>query len=253
MKTDPKDKLIVALDVPTFEEARQLVDILKGAVDIFKIGSQLFTACGPVVVRHVLANGKKVFLDLKYHDIPHTVANAVAAAVSLGQLGHDVLAPGKKQKSLTNGLFMLTVHTLGGEEMLEQAVASATQTAQDIGVTKPFILGITVLTSEEKKNNIHSIVLERAHLAKKCGLDGVVASSQEASIIRQEFGRDFIVVTPGIRPSGKEAGDQKRITTPAEAINNGSDYLVIGRPIVEDKDPLQAAKNILQNIKQTNR
>ncbi|HLF18984.1 MAG TPA: orotidine-5'-phosphate decarboxylase [Candidatus Omnitrophota bacterium] len=243
-----KPQLIVALDVDTFDEARILIDSLASVVDIFKVGSQLFTACGPVVVRHVLARGKKVFLDLKYHDIPNTVANAVSAAVALSASVHEVLDEKGKKKDAKQGLFMMTVHIQGGEEMLKMAVEAATKAAQDIKVTKPFLVGITVLTSDEKTDNIRTLVLERARLAKACGLDGVVASCEEAEFIRKEFGKDFLIVTPGIRPAGAQAQDQKRVATPREAVLSGSDFLVVGRPVVKAANPLQAAKEILKEM-----
>lgn len=232
--------LIVALDVATFEKAKELVDILGDQVNIYKVGSQLFTACGPAVVHYLMAQGKKVFLDLKFHDIPNTVANAVSAAVSLNQNG-----PSLSKQSL----FMCTLHTVGGEEMLKRAAKAAQESAQKIGVPKPFLLGITVLTSQKKDVNIGEIVLRRVALAKQCGLDGVVASSQEVKRIRQEFGESMLIVTPGIRPQGADAGDQKRVATPLTAISDGSDYLVVGRPIVKADNPLESAKNILHQIK----
>lgn len=229
------EKLIVAIDVETYEEAVRLVDSLSPDVRIFKIGSQIFTACGPKIIEHILDAGGEVFLDLKFHDIPNTVGNAVASAVGLSN-GRD------------KGVHMCTVHTMGGQEMLEAAVAKATKTAEMIKVKRPLIIGITVLTSDAKTDNMKSIVLERARLAKTSGLDGVVASSQEAGILRREFGKSFLIVTPGIRPEGSEAGDQKRVTTPFDAISNGSNYLVVGRPIVKADDPHKAAKNILKEI-----
>ncbi|VAX38021.1 Orotidine 5'-phosphate decarboxylase [hydrothermal vent metagenome] len=244
------EKLIVALDVPTFEEARKLIDTLSPVVEVFKIGSQLFTACGPVAIRYVLSKGKKVFLDLKFHDIPNTVAHAVSAAVVLGEPGHEMMDEAQHKVVFSEkGLFMLTVHTVGGQEMMERSVEAATKQAETLGVRRPLIIGITVLTSEKCGDNIADIVLERANLAKKSGLDGVVASSQEASLIRQKFGKDFVIVTPGIRPQEAECGDQKRVTTPAEAISNGSDFLVVGRPIVKAEDPLSEAQKILEEIK----
>lgn len=238
-----KQKLIVALDVDSFEEARQLIEVLVSHVDIFKVGSQLFTACGPIAVRYLLALGKKVFLDLKYHDIPNTVANAVATAVAL-QAG-DAL-----EKTPNQGILMYTMHTLGGRAMLEAAVAASQKKSQEFKLPKPLALGITVLTSDERSGDLEAIVLERARLAKASGLDGVVASPQEAALIRKEFGKDFVIVTPGIRPATTEAGDQKRVATPAEAIRSGSDFLVVGRPIVKASDPKEAARSILQEISQ---
>lgn len=232
-----KGQLIVALDVATLDEAKKLTRELEGVVDIFKVGSQLFTACGPEVVRYLLKEGKQVFLDLKFHDIHNTVASAVAAAVNITEGGR--------------GIMMCTLHALGGLEMLQAAARAARKEAQVTGVKRPLLVAITVLTSEAKKDNIPRLVLERAALAKEAGLDGVVVSSQEAAFIRREFGKDFVIVTPGIRPKDSAVGDQKRVTTPADAIANGSDFLVVGRPVVNAKDPAAAAKQILQEIQQT--
>ena len=245
-----RGQLIVALDVETFDEARKLVDTLGPAVDIFKVGSQIFTSCGPVIVRHILARGKKVFLDLKFHDIPNTVANAVSAAAGLSMLGHDAKDEELKKTVPTGELLMCTVHTLGGKEMMQRAVESSQQKAKTLGIKRPLIIGITVLTSQGGVDNISRIVLDRAILAKESGLDGVVASSQEAALIRRELGEQFVIVTPGIRWAGSDQGDQKRVTTPKEAILNGSDYLVVGRPIVEADNPLEAAQRILKEIQQ---
>lgn len=241
-------QLIVALDVATFEEARTLVDTLSECVDVFKVGSQLFTACGPIVVRYIQAKGKKVFLDLKYHDIPNTVANAVKTAVGLSVPGHEAQRETKKTGPY-QPLFMLTVHIEGGEEMLKAAVRATQEEAKRLKITPPLIVGITVLTSEGKANNIKDIVLEKARLARACGLDGVVASSLEAIGIRRSLGKDFIIVTPGIRSTGAESGDQKRVATPADAVKSGSNFLVVGRPIVKAQNPLEAAKAVLKEIK----
>ena len=228
-------QLIVALDVATLAEAKKLVRELEGVVDIFKVGSQLFTACGPEVVRYLLRQGKQVFLDLKFHDIPNTAGGAVAATVNITVGGR--------------GIMMCTLHALGELEMLQAAAQAARKQAQLKGVKRPLLVAITVLTSEAGKDNIPRLVLERAALAKQAGLDGVVASSQEAAFIRRKFGKDFIIVTPGIRPKDSAVGDQKRITTPAVAIANGSDFLVVGRPVVNAPDPAAAAKQILEEIK----
>lgn len=218
MKQKP---LIVALDVDTLEQAKALVDVLADSVDIFKIGSQLFTACGPEAVRYVYKKGAKVFLDLKFHDIPNTVAGAVKSAASLN-------------------VFMLTVHAQGGKEMLEAAARVS---------PRPLIVGVTVLTSQSAGADTAALVLERARLAQSAGLDGVVASPEEAQMLRKNLGKDFIIVTPGIRPAGTDAGDQKRIATPAAAIKSGSTYLVVGRPIVADKSPRDAALRILEELR----
>ncbi len=233
-----KPKLIVALDVDTLEETRKFVDMLSPAVDIFKVGSQLFTSCGPAAVRFILARGKKVFLDLKYHDIPNTVASAVKAAVGLGDLGP--------------GILMLTVHTQGGKEMLESACEAARAVSKEMEVQKSFVLGITVLTSEVKTQNLEQVVLERAELARESGCDGVVASVEETALIRQRFGKDFLIITPGIRPAGVEINDQKRIATPKAAVLAGSNFLVVGRPILTAPDPLSAAKKIIEEIDSIN-
>lgn len=241
-------QLIVAVDVPTFEEAREIIDSLSEVVGIFKIGSQLFTACGPAVVRYIQAKGCDVFLDLKFHDIPNTVANALESVIGLNQTVHDIAEEDGTRKSKKGNVILCTLHTVGGLEMLKSSVQRAIKVSETIGVKKPALLGITVLTSEDKGNNIQSIVIERAKVAQQAGLEGVVASSQEAEILRREFGKDFVIVTPGIRPEGADVGDQKRVTTPKEAVNNGSNYLVVGRPIVKADDPLQAAKDILKEI-----
>jgi orotidine-5'-phosphate decarboxylase len=226
MKTNP---LIVALDVDTLDEAVALVKKLGDSIDIYKIGSQLFTAYGPESVLAVTSLGKKVFLDLKFHDIPNTVANAVTSAVGLN-------------------LFMMTVHTIGGREMMEAAVAAARKKAAVLNVPKPVIVGVTVLTSTQKDETTDALVLERATLAKISGLDGVVASVEETEMLRKNLGKDFIIVTPGIRPAGTDKSDQKRTATPREAINQGSSYLVVGRPIVAAASPYDAAVNILNEI-----
>lgn len=242
-------ELIVALDVDTLSEVRALVEKLSPAVDIFKIGSRLFTACGPAAVRFVQAKGKRVFLDLKYHDIPNTVAGAVRTAVGLTKAVERSSALLKNSKVKPTSLFMLTVHTIGGVEMMRAAAQAGAKAAQEFRVTKPLIVGVTVLTSEAKRDNIHTLVLERARLAQEAGLDGVVASVQEAQLIREELGPDFVIVTPGIRPAGAEAGDQKRVATPKEAVKNGSNYLVVGRPVLDAPDPLKAAKDIIKEMK----
>lgn len=228
MKTNP---LIVALDVDTLDEAKALVKKLGDSVDIYKIGSQLFTAYGPQAVREITSLGKKVFLDLKFHDIPNTVANAVTSATGLG-------------------VFMMTVHTIGGREMMEAAVKAAQTKAKLMNIPRPFIVGVTVLTSAVREEATQSNVLERAKLAKLSGLDGVVASVEETAVLRQALGYDVIIVTPGIRPSGTDKGDQKRVATPAEAVRNGSSFLVVGRPVVTAKDPQAAAQGILNEIRE---
>ena len=234
-------KLILALDLENFEAARKLIDELEDSVEIFKIGSQMFTAYGPFITRYLQSKGKKVFLDLKFHDIPNTVASAVKSAVSLSVSPNkdDAFAP----------LFMLTVHTCGGQEMLEAAVQAAGAQAKALGVMRPLIVGVTVLTSTAKEANLEALVLERARLAKAAGLDGVVASVEEAAMIRRELGPDFMIVTPGIRPADASLNDQKRVATPAVAIGQGSNFLVVGRPILQAASPRMAALKILEEMK----
>jgi orotidine-5'-phosphate decarboxylase len=246
---NPKDKLILALDVPTFDEARVIVETLGDAVEIYKVGFQLFTAYGPFMVRYLQAQGKKVFLDLKFHDIPNTVASGVSSAVGLSVPQHEALDETGKKTGKFALLLMLTVHTQGGAEMMKAAADAARKRAAELGVTKPLVVGVTVLTSDAARGNIAALVLERAKLAQSSGLDGVVASAQEAAMLRRELGNDFVIVTPGIRPAGLDVGDQKRVETPASAIKNGSSFLVIGRPIVKAKDPRAAALAILEEMR----
>ncbi len=240
-----KTQLVVALDVDNFKEAVGLIDLLGNHVDIFKVGSQLFTICGPMIVRYIQSQGKKVFLDLKFHDIPNTVGSAIASCVDLSLPAYnDVVKKGKDYQSL----FMCNVHTMGGLEMMTKAVEMAAQRAQAIKVSKPLIIGVTVLTSDAKTENIEKIVLERATLAKKAGLDGVVASVHEAALIRKELGEDFVIVTPGIRPAGSSVNDQKRVATPKDAVKSGTDFIVVGRPVIEAQRPVEVVQNILKDL-----
>jgi orotidine-5'-phosphate decarboxylase len=257
-----RHKLILALDVPTFDEAREIVDTLGDSVGIYKVGYQLFVAYGPFIVRYLQAQGKKVFLDLKFHDIPNTVANAVSSAVGLGVAPHDVVDPKSPRAGFSAGqkkwapLFMLTIHTQGGAEMMKAAADSAKKRAAELGVPKPLVVGVTVLTSDAAVENTSALVLERAKLAQSSGLDGVVASAREAAMLRRELGKDFVIVTPGIRLADGDAGDrreslrddQKRVETPASAIKSGASFLVVGRPIVKAKAPQEAAQKILEEI-----
>jgi orotidine-5'-phosphate decarboxylase len=220
-------QLILALDVATIEEAERFVELLYPKIKIFKVGAQLFTAYGPEVIRGIQKKGAEVFLDLKYFDIPHTTANAVRAAVR-----HKVK--------------MLTLHILGDEEMLKSSVNSAQAEAKDTNSQRPLLIGVTVLTSKE---TTCEDVITLARIGLDCGLDGVVCSVRELPILKKELKKDFLYVTPGIRPSGVSAGDQKRTATVQEAVKAGSNFLVIGRPILEAKDPLKAAEEILCEIK----
>jgi orotidine-5'-phosphate decarboxylase len=224
-----KTKLIAALDVDTWAQAKKIVDRLYPSVKIFKVGSQLFTACGPKSIASIQKKGARVFLDLKFHDIPNTVAKAVAQAARLG-------------------VFMLTVHAQGGVEMLKAARAAAQNAVPGKYARRPLIIAVTVLTSQISEH-VHGRVLDLADDAYASGMDGVVASVDEARDIRRMFKENFLIITPGIRPEGAERGDQKRVATPKAAIEAGSDFIVVGRPIVEAKDPATAAKDILREMR----
>jgi orotidine-5'-phosphate decarboxylase len=225
-----RDRLVVALDVATPEEASVLVERLAGLAGMFKVGSQLFTAGGPDLVRGLVARGEKIFLDLKYHDIPHTVAGAVSAACRLG-------------------VSLVDVHALGGKAMMEAAVGA-------MPAMGTRLLAITVLTSHDAASfgdlglagDVAETVRRLARLAYAAEVDGVVASPQEVPIIREACGKDFLVVTPGIRPAGARTGDQARAATPAAALQAGADLLVVGRPIIEAADPAAAARAILREM-----
>ena len=231
---DLRDRLIVALDLPSAAEARQIVSSLGDAVTTYKVGKQLFTAEGPGIVRDLVSSGRKVFLDLKFHDIPNTVAAAVRSASDLG-------------------VSMLTVHASGGSKMLRSAVEAASASQ-----VRPLVLAVTVLTSLSDADlqeigisgNVLSQVLRLGALAQSAGCRGLVASAQEARELRRELGEGFEIVTPGVRPAGSSAGDQVRVLTPAEAIKAGATRLVVGRPIVGAQSPGEAAGQILNEIGQ---
>lgn len=243
-----KDRLIVAMDVPDADSAWRLADSLGDAVDIYKIGFQLFTAYGPDMVREFCRRGKKVFLDLKFHDIPNTVASGVRSAVGLSVGSRDCIGGGCKDRAGYVPLFMLTVHAQGGGEMMEAAACAARERAQELQVMRPLVVGVTVLTSDAAGEQTEGLVLSRAQAARAAGLDGVVASAREAGMLRRELGEDFVIVTPGIRPADMEAGDQKRVETPQSAVRAGASFLVVGRPIVQAKDPRGAALSILDQM-----
>jgi orotidine-5'-phosphate decarboxylase len=231
--------IIVALDVPTEMAALDLADQLAGKVGAFKIGLELFTKCGPDIVRKVRERGIDVFLDLKFHDIPNTVANAVRSAVNL-----DVQ--------------MLTVHTCGGLDMMRAAEEAAQDQAAKNGKAAPLVLGVTVLTSMDTddlsrvgvEQDVGKQVERLAALANEAGLRGLVCSPLEIAQLRVFLPHELKLVTPGIRPAGEEVGDQKRILTPREAIEAGADWLVIGRPIRQPKQgtPAEAAAAILASL-----
>jgi orotidine-5'-phosphate decarboxylase len=233
-----KDKLIIALDVETPKAALDLVKQLHSVAGMFKVGSQLFTAAGPQIVRDILAHDSRVFLDLKFHDIPHQVAGAARSAAELG-------------------VSLFTIHASGGGEMMRAAVDSVAKTG-----TRSKILAISVLTSIDE-NILAQIgvtstpaesVLRLVKLAEAAGVDGVVASPQEIESIRQTVSNpEFLVVTPGIRPATNEPGDQKRVATPSAAISAGASYLVVGRPITGAPDPLATARAIIADMELNNK
>ena len=232
-----RNPIIAALDVPTAEQALQLAKQIAPAVGAFKIGKELFVAAGPDIVRRVRATGASVFLDLKFHDIPNTVAKAVASAVRL-----DVQ--------------MLTIHASGGTEMMRAAEKSAEDTAKSFGRPAPLVLGVTVLTSSSNETlaetgceaDTEKQVLRLAQLAVKAGLRGLVCSPLEIVPLRKVLPAHIQLVTPGIRTGAEKADDQKRTLTPSEAIRAGASWLVIGRPIYAAEDPRGAAEKILESV-----
>ena len=228
--SDPR--IIVALDYPASAPALELVARLDPALCRLKVGKELFTTSGPQLLEQIMHRGFEVFLDLKFHDIPNTTAQACKAAAALG-------------------VWMVNVHALGGRRMMEAARDAVTQSAQ-----RPKLIAVTVLTSMSGEDlselgiaaSPADLVLRLAALARDSGLDGVVCSAQEAALLRQSCGNDFCLVTPGIRPADAAADDQSRVMTPLAALNNGASYLVIGRPITRAPDPLQALLEISQQI-----
>jgi len=227
-----RDRLIVALDVSSAAQAREIVQSIGESASTYKVGKQLFTAEGPQIVRDLVASGRKVFLDLKFHDIPNTVAGAVGEAAKLG-------------------VTMLTVHASGGSKMLKAAAEAAAQSG-----SKPMVLAVTVLTSLSDADlselgvagSVATQVLRLGAIARNAGCGGLVASALEARELRLELGNDFAIVTPGVRPAGTAVGDQARVLTPAEAIAAGATYLVVGRPILAAPDQSDAAGRIVQEI-----
>lgn len=234
-KLSMKDKIIIALDLPNAQAAREAVAQLRGQVGMFKIGSQLFTAAGPALVREIVAQGERVFLDLKFHDIPNTVAAASVEAVRLG-------------------VAMFNVHASGGREMMRRTAEAVAETCAREGLTPPITLGVTVLTSSDAAtlaecgvNAEPAAQVQRlARLTAESGLSGVVASPHEVALIRANVTRpDFVIVTPGVRPAGAAHDDQKRVMTPAAAFEAGADYLVIGRAVLRAPDPVAAVQALL--------
>ena len=233
------DKLLVALDVESGDRALQLVTALRGLAGGFKIGNRLFTSDGPALVRAIAESGSRVFLDLKYHDIPNTVEQAVEAAVD-------------------TGAWMINVHASGGTAMMQAAARAAHEASAKRGRAAPLMIAVTVLTSMDQ-DALRAVGVERpvidqvialARLTQQAGLQGVVASAQETSAIRQACGPDFQIVTPGIRgaSAGTERNDQSRTMGPAEAIKAGASYIVVGRPIIAAQDPRAAAEAIVEEL-----
>jgi len=244
----PNSQIILALDVDTLKEAEYFVDKLYPKIELFKIGSQLFTAYGPDAVEMVKKRGGRVFLDLKFHDIPKTVGSAIVSGSSISISPLNLNSDSKVKKVITPSVFMMTVHIKGGQAMLEAAAKSAKEKSEELNIVRPFIVGITSLTSEDKNNNTLENVLKASQLAKDSGLDGVVCSALEAAEVRKEYGADFIIVTPGIRSGNDASDDQKRIATVKQAVEAGSNFLVIGRPILKANDPVAKTKEILGDL-----
>ena len=232
-----RDRLILALDLPSGEAAEGMVKRMRGRIHLFKVGLELFTAAGPQVITRIHDWGGRVFLDLKFHDIPQTVAGAVVKAVEWG-------------------VFLVDCHVAGGREMMRAAAEAAAEKAEALGIERPRLLGVTVLTSLAQGDlqtlgigrGVEEQVLSLAGLAKAAGLDGVVASPHEAQAIRRQFGRDLLLVTPGIRPPAAGPDDQRRIATARDAMEAGADYVVVGRPILNAADPVEAVEKLVAEM-----
>jgi orotidine-5'-phosphate decarboxylase len=231
LRNDPRHRLIVALDVSSAADAQKIVAAVGNSALTYKVGMQLYTAEGPQIVRDLVASGRRVFLDLKYFDIPNTVGAAVAEAAKLG-------------------VSMLTVHASGGGKMLRAAADAARERPEMM------VLAVTVLTSMDGhdlekigvRGTVEDSVVRLATIALANGCQGVVSSAREASTLRAELGSDFAIITPGVRPAGTSVGDQVRVVTPAEAIASGASHIVVGRPITEAADPAAEARAILAQI-----
>ena len=231
-----KEKLIVAIDTDDYEKAVNLIDSLEDSVDIFKVGLENYIASRGKTVDYLKSKGKKIFLDLKFHDIPNTMKSAVKAAIR-------------------DGVWMMTIHVSDMEGM-KQCANIAKEESERLGIEKPLIVGVTVLTSLSDNDlkdigcdmNTQDLAIKRAKLAKEAGLDGVVCSAREVSKIVEACGKDFVTVCPGIRPASAEVGDQKRVVTPSEAILNGASVLVVGRPITQASVPSESANKIVKEI-----
>lgn len=240
-RVSARERLIVALDVETPGEARRLFDALRGSAGMFKVGSQLFTAAGPEFVRELVAAGARVFLDLKFHDIPNTVAAASREAARLG-------------------VALFNLHAAGGTEMMRRAADATREEAARLGVARPALIAVTVLTSMDaaalvetgvEAESVEAQVRRLARLADACGLDGVVASPHEIAPVRELVARaGFLVVTPGVRPQSAARDDQKRVMTPAEVVRAGADFIVVGRAVLNAPDPAHAAAEIVREMEE---
>ncbi|RDY23011.1 orotidine-5'-phosphate decarboxylase [Romboutsia maritimum] len=231
-----KERLIVAIDTNEFDKAKELIDELDDSVDIFKVGLEQYVSTRGKTIDYLKEKGKKIFLDLKFHDIPNTMKSAVRSAVR-------------------DNVWLMTIHVSDLEGMRQCALV-AKEEAEKLNIEKPLIVGVTVLTSLSNQDlkdigcdmTTEELAIKRAKLAKESGIDGIVCSAQEVDKIIQVCGDDFVTVCPGIRPTTSEVGDQKRVVTPSEAINKGAQYLVIGRPITQAINPKQSAINIVKEI-----
>ena len=234
---DARDRLNCALEFPTFDEAKALVEEQGDAVTFYKVGMELFYGAGPDIIRYLKEKDKKVFLDLKLQDIPNTVAHSLAV---LTRLGADIM----------------NVHAVGGSKMMAEGMKAVKEAAAELGRPAPKLIAVTVLTSMDEAQwkplnyarPIGEEVLDLAALTKESGLDGVVASPREAAGIRERCGKDFLIVTPGVRPAWAASNDQSRIATPAAAIGNGSTHLVVGRPITQADNKQEAVRKILEEM-----
>jgi orotidine-5'-phosphate decarboxylase len=234
----PSDKLIFALDTKNYEDALSWVEMLSGHVGMFKVGKELFTAVGPKIIENIKQREQRVFLDLKFHDIPNTVARAAEAAVKLN-------------------VDMFNIHAIGGSKMMRETVDAVSACSQKAGIPKPVILAVTVLTSLNGddlteigfKKSIKEVVLDLARMAQVSGMAGVVASPQDISMLRQNLGNEFVIVSPGIRSAEEtKKDDQKRTLSAYEAVKSGADYIVVGRPIRAAQEPLKECHKIVQEI-----
>lgn len=232
-----RERIIVSLDVSDIDLCKDIVTILYPMIKIFKVGSQLFTTCGQEAINILKRKGAGIFLDLKFHDIPSTAGKAAASATSLG-------------------VDIFNIHASGGLDMMKRARESSEEVAERLKIKRPLILGITVLTSMDR-DDLKDLGIERcpkeqalflAELAKSAGLDGVVASADEIGPIKKKLGKNFMVITPGIRPTWANSQDQKRVATPRDTFDRGADYIVIGRPITEAEDPKAVVERIFGEI-----